>query len=741
MGEVFRATDTKLGREVALKVLPEALAEDEGRLARFQREAKTVASLSHPNIVTIFSVEEDQGLRFLTMELVAGKTLYELLPPDGFPLDRLLALAIPIADAVAGAHACGVVHRDLKPANVMVADESDLVKVLDFGLAKLTAAGNGDQDDASSQIETATQTQEGTIAGTPHYMSPEQVRGDRIDHRTDIFSLGVVLFEMATGKRPFEGTSAIELMSSVLKDRPQSLTEIKADLPNHLGRVIGRCLEKAPNDRYQTARDVNNELKALRRETAAATETSMARPAPSPTPETSKAVAVLPFANMSPDAQDEFFSDGLTEELINALARVPGLRVASRSAAFRFKESSQDVRSIGAELGVGSIVEGSVRRAGDRVRVTTQLVETGTGYQVWSERYDRILDDVFALQDELTETIVAKLEVDLTPLAAESRPHRAKNIAAYDLFLEGRFHLELHTPDGYARAAELLEKAKTADPSFAPPYVWQASTLVYTANFGLAHPREVMPLAKELVLKAVELDERSAEAQIALALVAQYWDWDWEATEAAYLRALELAPGDSVTRAWYAIFLARFPHRWDDCRHEAVRAVELDPTGFETNTASARALLANDLDQALACAEAAIRFYPDRAMSYFTMGAVRNERGEFEEARENLEHGRKLDRVYPLGTAHLAHSLGRLGETDRAKSILDEMVLPGSDYRPALFQAWAWAGIGDVDRTLDLLEEAFECRDGVLTFVHVLRTFQPIWDEPRFLELRRKAGF
>jgi non-specific serine/threonine protein kinase len=370
MGAVYAAEDSTLGRKVALKVLPPEMADNPDRLRRFEREAKTVAALNHPNIVTIYSVEEAEGARFITMELVDGESLETKIPTGGLHLEEFFQVAIPLADALAAAHARGITHRDLKPANVMLTADGR-VKVLDFGLAKLTSSEDS-SDDAQTEIRTMSLTQEGTVLGTVPYMSPEQVQGLGVDHRTDIFSVGIILYEMATGRRPFQGHTQADLISSILRDSPQSATEINAVLPNHLGRVLKRCLEKDPDRRFQTALDLRNELEELQKEGGRGGAGDVV-----------PSMAVLPFADFSPEKDQDYFCEGMAEEIINLLVKVEGLRVASRTSAFQIKDAATDIREIGEKLHVDTVLGGSVRKAGDRLRITAQLIKVEDGYHIW----------------------------------------------------------------------------------------------------------------------------------------------------------------------------------------------------------------------------------------------------------------------------------------------------------------------------------------------------------------------
>jgi eukaryotic-like serine/threonine-protein kinase len=411
MGEVYRATHTKLGRDVALKVLPAEMAHDPERLARFRREAKALAQLDHPNIVTIHSVEESDGVHFLTMQLVEGLPLDRLIPQGGLPVEQIVEIASALGDALSAAHEKGIVHRDLKAANVMVSTEGR-VKVLDFGLAKDVRASNV----ADATMTSASRTEVGVVMGTPAYMSPEQTSGRPLDHRTDIFSLGVLLHEMATGRRPFEGNSSAELVSAILRDTPPSITEVRPDLAGDLARVIRRCLEKDPRHRVQTARDVSNEFRDLSRQTSqkvvpSKTSTPRAAALDSGSARADEGfwVAVLPFKYTGGNAELKALAEGLTEDIVTGLSRFSYLRVIAQSSTTKYSSESGDVRSIGKELGARYVMEGSLRQAGSRLRLTVQLVDTTSGAHLWAETFDRAFasEGIFELQDDLVPRIVS----------------------------------------------------------------------------------------------------------------------------------------------------------------------------------------------------------------------------------------------------------------------------------------------------------------------------------------------
>ncbi|HMC83572.1 MAG TPA: protein kinase, partial [Candidatus Polarisedimenticolia bacterium] len=604
MGVVYKALDTALDRQVALKVLPLEATSDPDRLERFRREAKAVAALNHPGIVTIYSVEEAEGIHFLTMELVSGKTLHELIPEGGLPLERIFQIAIPLAEALSAAHERGIVHRDLKPSNVVVTGEGR-VKVLDFGLAKLLTTREGYPEGSLPPTRTLA-TGEGTVLGTVPYMSPEQVAGKAVDHRSDIFSLGIILYEMAVGKRPFSANSSAELASAILRDRPASVSDIRPDLPGHLGWVIRRCLEKDPRRRYQSALDISNELEDLKgglggespafrpplsaesgaapppggrppsspgavsgaREISVApagkapipvrylvfagflavagmiftaiylryedrppapslpTATPGDRAAAAPASAKSASIAILPFVNMSSDPDNEYFSDGMTEELINALAKVQGLKVPARTTVFALKGKTMVVEEIGQKLGVSTVLEGSVRKAGNRLRINVQLVGTSDGSALWSEEYDREMKDVFAIQDEISRKIVDTLKVKLTPTeqhAIERVPTR--DTKAYEFYLRGRRYFYRGGARNYRSGREMFLRASEIDPEYALAYAGLADTASFQYMYSESTP-QILDAANAASKKALELTPDLAEAHasrgLALSLSKEY---------------------------------------------------------------------------------------------------------------------------------------------------------------------------------------------------------------------------
>jgi serine/threonine protein kinase len=506
MGEVYRATDTKLGRDIALKVLPAEMARDPERLARFRREAKALAQIDHPNIVTIYSVEDVDGVHFLTMQLVEGLPLDRLISQSGLPVDQIIAIAGSLAAALAAAHEKGIIHRDLKPANVMVTNDGR-VKVLDFGLAKDVRA----ESSSDATLTSAGHTQVGVVMGTPAYMSPEQTSGRPIDHRTDIFSLGVVLHEMATGQRPFDGTSSAELVSAILRDTPPSVTDLRPDLPSDLARIIRRCLEKDPRHRLQTARDVSNEFRDLAQVASRPTLVPVSASrgvaaADSGATRTEEGfwVAVLPFKYAGSNADLTALADGLTEDIVTGLSRFSYLRVISHSSALRYARGAVDVRSAGKELGARYVMEGSLRQAGSRLRIAVQLVDAVSAAHLWAETYDRAFqsEGVFELQDEVVPRIVstvADTQGVLPHSMGESlRTKDPSQLSPYEAVLRSFSYLQRVSAEDHATARDGLERAVQQAPGYAP--AWAMLAILFREEYN--HGFNVRPDSLERALAA-----------------------------------------------------------------------------------------------------------------------------------------------------------------------------------------------------------------------------------------------
>jgi TolB-like protein len=582
MGEVYRATDTKLGREVALKILPAEVARDPERLARFRREARTVAALNHPNIITLFSVEETEGIHFITMELVEGQALDRLIPPGGLPLEQIVEIAGALTEALAAAHEKGIVHRDLKPSNVMVSNNGR-IKVLDFGLAKET------HDSPSDATRTAMQTQVGVVMGTPAYMSPEQISGRALDHRTDIFSLGVVLHEMATGRRPFQETSSAELMSAILRDTPPYITELRTDLPEDLARIIRRCLEKDPRGRPETARDVGKELRNLR-PGSPSTPGGIRLPASGPVAKSESGaaraeegfwVAVLPFKYSGSNAELTAVAEGLTEDIVTGLCRFSYLKVISRSLTSRYSHEAVDLRVAARELGARYVMEGSLRQAGMRVRIAVQLVDASSAASLWAETYDRAFrpDAVFELADDVVPRIVSTV-ADTQGILPHSmtealRSRDPETFTPYEALLRSFGHHQRLNAAEHAVARAALERAVQQPPGRGD--CWAMLSWLYREEYTHGFNLQPDPLGRALTAarRAVDAAPSNHLAHAALAS-ALFFRREFGAFRAAAERSLALNSMDGLTGAYLGFQLA-YSGEWERGCALAERAIQLNP--------------------------------------------------------------------------------------------------------------------------------------------------------------------
>lgn len=584
MGQVYRASDAKLQRDVALKVLPPEMANDPDRLARFQREARVVASLNHPHIVTIFSVEECDGIHFLTMELIEGRSLDQVIPSNGLPVERIVEIGAALAGALAAAHERGIVHRDLKPSNVMVKADGS-IKVLDFGLAKDIRS----ELTSNATLTSAGQTQAGMVMGTPAYMSPEQISGREIDHRTDIFSLGVVLHEMSTGRRPFEESSAAELMSAILRDAAPPVTDLRPDLPTDLARIIRRCMEKDVRHRVQTARDISNEFRDLARHTPATPSqtklpsTRELRAADSGAARAAEGfwVVVLPFKSSGTNTELNALAEGISEELVTGLSRFSYLRVIARGSTLRYANQTVDLREVGAQLGARYVMEGNIRQSGAKLRVAVQLVDAISGAHLWAESYDRPFtsDDLFAIQDDLVPRIVSTVadQYGVLPRSMSEALYNKDEslLTPHEAVLRGFAYFERLTADSHASAVSALERAVQQAPEQSD--CWAMLSMLYRGQHVYGFKGQPDPLGRALIAarRAVELGPANHLAYFALASTL-FFQRDLHTFRVAAKRCLELNPMDGSTIA-YLGFLTAAAGDWDYGTALLESALKLNP--------------------------------------------------------------------------------------------------------------------------------------------------------------------
>jgi len=715
MGVVFKAEDTKLRRTVALKFLPEEIGRDPEAKKRFLREAQAAAILDHPNICPVYEVDESEGEMFLTMAFIEGRSLKDRIAEGPLPLIEVLGIAVQVAEGLKAAHERGVVHRDVKPANIMLNREGQ-VRITDFGLASL----EGGVDLTRPQ----------TVLGTPAYMSPEQVRGEKTDLRTDVWSFGCTMFEMATGRRPFAGEQAQDVRDGILNGAPPNPSSLRAEIPPGLEEVVLKCLRKMPEDRFQ---DFESLMSALQGESVRRLRAASER---AQSPEALPSVAVLPFVDMSPAKDQDYFGEGLAEEIIHALARLQGMRIVARTSAFALKGMKLDVREIGKMLGVGAVLEGSIRKAGSRLRVTAQLIDAATGLHLWSERFDREERDVFDIQDEISLAIVEHLKVSL--LAGEKNALRKRSTAdteAYNLYLKGLYFIVRPNPESIQKALSFFHEALDRDPNFALAHAGIANVYGALGMMNLAPQTEMFPKAKAAIEKALALDPDLAEAH-GLAANIEFWsDWNWAAAEKSFIRVLELNPGDTVSRGMYAwLLLSR--RRFEESLVEIKRALTVDPlmpVAYAWSIGLHGA--AGRLDEALADFSRVQQIEPNLGLAYFHAGVAYFRKGLIDEAIETLQRGRELVIFPGWGEIMLLLCYLKKGDRKKADEILAEML---EDRKRAPVSAgclaWGFAALGDYDRAFEWLETAVRERDSIMVIFHIYTDFAvpALARDPRF---------
>jgi len=773
MGEVYRARDLKLHREVALKLLPADFANNPEWVQRLTQEARAVAGLNHPYVVTIYSIEDGGDRPFITMELVSGTTLDRVIGPKGLPTEKLLDLAVPLAEALAAAHAVGVVHRDLKPSNVMVTN-SGQPKVLDFGLAKLMRPA---EPSAGGVLSTTPMlTRAGAVMGTLPYMSPEQLQGRQVDARSDVFSFGAMLFEMATGTRAHRGESDAELISAILRDPPPEALTVRRDLPPELDRVIQRCLQKDPQRRYNSL-ELYNDLKTLRggvgpdavaptlpsgREPPVARKPRRAllplvtvlaglvvlaggwRVRSGCAPSTAEAsVAVLPFSNGTREANSDYLIDGVTTGIINRLSESSALRVMSQFSVARFKDGSTDPLSAGKQLGVASVLTGQLSVHGDKLVVDVALIDVKDGRQLWGERFERDRADFQAVEREIVGRASEKLRVKLS--AASTVP--TADPEAYDLFLRGRYALASGTDDGLPRAQDFFRHAIERDPRLAIAYAGLGETYVTQAWLNSKDSDETLPLAKAALKKALELNPGLVETYLLAADVALYFDWDWANAGMNYRKAIELSPSSDVAHREYANYLLVLD-RPDDAIAEARTAQSLDPLSiFSTHQLGWSFLAAGRLPEAAAEFKKAIALNPNWRWGNIKLSLAYAFMQEREKALASMKRADELlppSEGSPLSQAWLADTALLCGDPTRAKLTLERLEQQArTKYVDPMAMAELYGRLNDKTRMFESLEKGFQVRNPGMVYLLIDRRF--LWkamaDDPRYTDLLKRMGF
>jgi eukaryotic-like serine/threonine-protein kinase len=685
MGEVYKAADTRLGRAVAIKVLAGEFSE------RFEIEARAISAVNHPNICALYDIGMHQGNGYLVLEFLEGKPLAGPLAPE-----QALRVAIQIASALEAAHRKSVIHRDLKPANIFVAEDGS-VKLLDFGLAKMT--------DSRTDI---TRTVEGTILGTAAYMAPEQAEGRPLDVRSDIFSFGSVVYELVAGRRPFPGDTVASVLGSLLRDEPKP---IGVAAPAGLETILMRCLKKRPEDRFQRMDQVRTALEALKTPTAQVPVQ----------PQAEASIAVLPFANLSADKENEYFSDGLAEEIINALTKVRGLKVTARTSAFAFRGENQDIRRIAETLNVRTILEGSVRRAGSRIRVVAELVNAADGYHIWSERYDAEITDVFAVQDEIAGAISAALKVKLSPDKGARQRH-LPSLPAYEALLMGRHYLFNATPEGMEKSLPYFEKAIALDPEYALPHAMVATYYWIQAMNGVRPAHEVMGPARVAALKGLEIDPDLPDALSALATGAAAFDFDWTQAGRWFEQAMAAEAVPAGVHYCYAFYYLLPLGRIEEAVKELDRAIEGDPLNMGMRIGLINGLHAAGLEErAILEARKALQSDTGRWNTHLALARIYANRGEMAQALESAEIAYKQASWNLRVTAVMAAVVKLSGDPERAEPLVAQIRdAVGKSTSAPMALAVYHAMCGETEAAADWLEKAIEQRDPAV--VGYLRT-------------------
>jgi len=723
MGVVYKAEDTRLKRTVALKFLPSELTRDPEAKGRFIQEAQAASALDHSNICNIHEIDETpEGQLFICMACYGGETLKERIARGPLGMDEAARIAAQIGEGLAKAHAAGIVHRDMKPANIMITSEGT-VKILDFGLAKLTGRTK--------------HTKTGTTLGTVAYMSPEQARGAAVDYRTDIWSFGVILYEMLAGVPPFHGEYDQAVIYSILNDEPRSVTSIRLDVPGSIGGIIEKCLEKDPESRYGSVEELTKDIRQIEvawRPISPRTAVEKSKELPS--------IAVLPFRDMSPARDQEYFCEGIAEELINGLAQIAGLRVAARTSAFQFKDKDLDVRRVGKELSVASVLEGSVRKAGARLRITAQLINVADGYHLWSEKYDRELEDIFAIQDEISMAIVEKLRGRL--LKEEKSKlvkRRTEDEEAYNLYLKGRYYWNRRHEGGIQKAIELFQQAAAKDPLCAPGYVGIADCYNVSAILGFMDPRIAYANSKEAVAKALDIDDDLAEAHASLGWIKTFHDWDWSGAEAEFLKAFQLNPNYANAHYFYSLYLCVMG-RYDESFAEISRALELDPIDLVFNTIQAVTLYwGRRYDAAIEQLQKTLDMDPNFYIANLYLGSALAAKEMWREAVETFTRASAVSPGNPFAIGHIGYALAASGRKKEALEVLDRLEeLSKERFVGSYHKAVVHLGLNADDRMFAYLERAFHEKESWLTMLNTLPLWDSVRSDPRFIGLMRKMG-
>jgi serine/threonine protein kinase/tetratricopeptide (TPR) repeat protein len=764
MGEVYRARDSRLGREVAVKVLPERLAADPQALARFEREAKAVAALSHPNILVLHDIGSYEGIAYAVTELLEGETLRERLSRSPLPWRKTVELGADLAQGLAAAHSKGITHRDLKPANIFLTSDGR-VKILDFGLARWQPKLSEEDATATLALE---ETEAGTVMGTVGYMSPEQVRGEKAEAASDLFSLGCVLYEMVTGRRAFSGKSAGDTMAAILKEDPPSVADSGKPVPAELERVIERCLAKEPGQRFHSAHDLAFALKGML--SVAGEKPIAAEPSPSRARlrgaiwtaaalailaaagffywrnragQSIDSLAVLPFANMGGSEDADYLSDGITDSLIDSLSELPNLKVMSRSAVYRYKGKDADVKAVGRELGVRAVLTGRITQRGDNLSVRAELVNVDDNSALWGEQYNRKLADALAVQNDIAHQIVEKLRLRLSnDQMTRMTKRQTANPEAYQLYLKGRFYAAKFDFENLNKGFDYLQQAIALDPNFALAY--DGLSYYYALLDDWYMPAsEAGPKAEAAARKALDLDPNLVEAHVELANMYFFYDFDWAASEREYQRAFALNPNYAPAHenySWYLVYVGR-P---GEAAAEARKAEELDPLLPEIGSIAAWGLLyARRYEESLAELRKCLELDPNYALAYWLEADNLDQLGRFPEAIAAAQKAQQILGENPSGPlSELVRAYALSGRRADAQRALDQLLaLSKRNQVSKYLLAIAYAALGEKDQAFARLDQAYAEHAFQMGSLRVDPALDPLRSDPRFQELVRKMNF
>ncbi len=696
MGRVYKAVDQELNRIVALKMIKPEISSQPGIVERFKKEIKLASQITHKNVCRIHDLGQAQGIKFISMQYIKGQDLKGFIKQSGrLTTEKTIDLTMKICAALQAAHDEGVIHRDLKPENIML-DGEGIAYVMDFGIAK--------------SLEAEELTKEGTVVGTPHYMSPQQAAGEEVDHRSDIYSLGAIMYEVLTGRPPFKADSDIGIIHKHITETPKPPSNLNPQIPKVLEEIILKCLKKKPEERFQKADDVIKAIDEAKPKAISIAESARAR---------KNSIAVLPFADMSPQKDQEYFCDGISEELINALTKVEGLQVVSRTSAFQFKGKGYNIHKIGDELKVQTVLEGSVRKAGNKLRIAAQLIDVEGGYHLWSEKYDRDMEDIFSIQDEISLAIVDKLKVRLLGKEKAALTKRyTQDLDAYNLYLKGIYFWNKRYEGGMKRGLEYFQQAIQRDPTYALAYTGIAGCYMSLGWFDWLHPKEAFTKAKEAAEKALQMDDTIAEAHNSLAFAKFLFDWEWVVAEREFKRALELNPRSAEAHHWYSHYLAGMG-RQNEAYAEIKQALQLDPL----------ALIAN----------AALGWYFFLDHKYDQ--GMYMQKGMYDKAIIPVQKAIDLTGEASLFVVTICMIYTLAGKKSEAKKLLKELLEQSKQkYVSPFYISLIHLGLGQKDKAFEWLERAYEQRTHWMVYIKLHPMLDPLRSDPRFKALLKKMN-